>query len=193
MAPGRREGSRGACGRTGSRGGQPEDRAVPRCLPASPNAHAPRGALPCPCAVAWTPALALGGGAQGPQGARVLPFPRPCASLAHADGPPCVCGGRSEGPEKLRGHREPDEHALAPLSRWREPLKTCVVPSRSRTSRRQCRRHTLPQTDDAWPEAQRKTWEHPLSGSVCLLTTGVLIRVRPGMSYKAQERWGIRV
>src|SRR5436305_742196 len=52
------------------------------------------------------------------------------------------------------------------------------------TSRRKSRRNTLPEADDAWLEAQRKKLENPLLGRVCLLTTGVLISVRLGMTLR---------
>src|SRR5262245_28719237 len=83
--------------------------AAPR---APTNAHEPLGALPCPCAFAWTPALTPVHRAQVPDGDRVLPRPRPCASLAHTNVPPHVCVGRYEGTETLLGRREPYHSAL---------------------------------------------------------------------------------
>jgi hypothetical protein len=74
---------------------------------ASLTAHEHIGAWPCPCALAWTlpPAPLLG--AQVPQGSRVLPLTRPCASLAHSDVQPLMCVGRYEGPAMLLGRRKP--------------------------------------------------------------------------------------
>jgi hypothetical protein len=117
---------------------------------ASTNAHEPIGALPCPCAVDWMPALAPVHMVTVPEGDRVLPRPRTCAYLAHTEGQPWVCGGRDEGTEKLLGRRDPSPDALEPPPRWRSPLKKCLVPARWCTSRRQCRRHTVPVRDDAW-------------------------------------------
>ena len=78
--------------------------AAPR---ASTHAREHLGPLPRPCAFAWTPALTPVQMVTVPEGDRGLPLPRTCASLAHTDVQPCVCGGRYEGTEKFRGRREP--------------------------------------------------------------------------------------
>lgn len=74
---------------------------------ASTHAPEPRGAWPCPCACAWTPALAPGPMATVPEGDRGLPLPRTCASRAPTEVQPQVCVGRYEGPEMFLGRREP--------------------------------------------------------------------------------------
>ena len=126
---------------------------------ASTNACEPRG----PCAL--TPRVCVDACSRSvqratvPDGDRVLPLPRPAASLAHPDVPPGVGRGRDEGTERCRGRRALSAGSLSPPPRWRSPLKKGVVPSQGCTRRRQGRRNTLPETDDAWPDAQRKTVE----------------------------------
>jgi hypothetical protein len=66
----------------------------PEARMASPNALEPRGALPCPCACAWTPPLAPGQRVAVPDGCRVLPLTRTWPSLVPRDMEPLFCRGR---------------------------------------------------------------------------------------------------
>ena len=127
-------------------------------LLASTNAQEPRGSLPCPCAFAWTSALAPGHMAAVPNGCCVLPLPRTWTSLAHKDVQPVLCVGRYEGTEMFLGHRNPGHGSLSSPSRWRETRNKCVVPPHDgRASREKPRQNTLPEEDcaRAWPAEKR--------------------------------------
>jgi hypothetical protein len=106
------------------------------------------------------------------------------APVAHGRTPrvqPRLCRGRQEGTAMCRGPRAPYESALCLPSPWQEPLKTCVGQSRGRPP--QMAMQPAPVARDgrrsACPPAE-KLWHNPLQGGVCLLTKGVLIRVRRG-------------
>ena len=76
------------------------------------------------------------------------------------------------------GRRKPYAGSLQSPFRWRETLNTCVVqPYSGRASRAQPSQNTLPEDDGARIALAEKR-KNPLSGDVCLLTTGVLISVR---------------
>ena len=143
------------CSLTGARWAPPGPRALPCGLSGVDERACAQRHVALP-ALAWTPARAPVPRANVPAGARGLPRPRPCASRAPTEVPPHVCGGRYEGTEPFLGRRAPAPSSLSPPSRWRSPRKTCVGPSRWCPSRRQGRRHTLPEADDAWLEAPRK-------------------------------------
>ena len=157
------------CQREGRRGGAPaasrghEGRSlVPvryqAALLASPNAPAPRGALPCPCAFAWTPALAPGPRAQGPAGAGALPRPRTGHALVPRARQPHLCVGRDEGTALFRGRRASSASSRHSPARWRETLNTCVVQPQARCARREpSRQHTLPEDDGASTTAAKST------------------------------------
>ena len=97
------------------------------CTPtpiASPNAQEPIGTLPCPWACEWKRAPAPVLVAHVPDGARVLPLPRPCASLAQAEGLPLVGVGRYEGTETFLGRRDPELAGTA-LALAADPQYVC--------------------------------------------------------------------
>src|SRR2546425_5867973 len=82
------------------------------------------------------------------------------------------------------GRRDYPEQSLHSSSPRRENLKTCLVqpvgaPADGNEDRTRCqRRMTLSLNPSG------KNGKKPLLGVVCLLTTGVLIRVRPGPAEK---------
>lgn len=87
------------------------------------------------------------------------------------------------------GRREHTESSLQSAFIRRENLNTCVVPPRCRrTSIRKPRQDTVPRADYAGNKKAEKKPKKPLLGAVCLLTRGVLIRVRCGVPEQTPER-----
>jgi hypothetical protein len=80
--------------------------------------------------------------------------------------------------------------ALPSSRRGRRHLHTCVVqPGSVGTWTRQSRQNTRPTVDGAGTDTAEKKENNPLSGAVCLLTRGGLIRVRPASLDRHENRW----
>ena len=90
---------------------------------------------------------------------------------------PTLGRGREEGTEKVLGRSARTDHALPSAPRRREHRKTCVVQPRTVCAViRQSSPHTRPSADCARNLGGKKA-KNLLSGPVCLLTRGGLIRV----------------
>jgi hypothetical protein len=93
----------------------------------------------------------------------------------------------SAGTRGQRGFSSAED--LAKVSRyspspWRQRLHTCVVPRHALcTALVTYSQDTRPGADGADTDKARKNGKNPLLGRVCLLTRGILIRVRPGKPF----------
>jgi hypothetical protein len=108
------------------------------------------------------------------------PCPAPGTPWRMEDGQPPLGLGRDEGTPRLLGRRAGPRGARPSPPRWRSSRKPCVVPARGVcTSPWPCsqrspeRRHRQP----------KKVDQRPLTGLLCLLTTGDLIRVTPLLTH----------
>jgi hypothetical protein len=142
-----------------------------------------RSRYPAPCALAWTSALAPIVRGACPHGPRVLPLPRTCLSLdnACALSPICDEAGRRErihcsvadrAQTRLCTRRPGGEGTSRRV--WCSPLRSALSYG-----------HEVRTRDPLLPTPgvpRRKKTKNLLSGAVCLLTRGGLIRVRAATS-----------
>src|SRR5262249_2681570 len=95
---------------------------------------------------------------------------------------PSLCIGRYEGTESLRGRRGyPQRCAAITTQVVTAPQDVCGAARCVGTCARKSRQNTRPTVDCARPWKAENNENNPLTGVVCLLTKGVLIRVRLGM------------
>jgi hypothetical protein len=159
------------------------------CSPASWPATGRRGLVSrrLPRGVA-TRCGVLSDGAGRPRRAWAAPPPRPTRTGAcKTRRPPDAEDGRRAQTYGAVAEQHPKGARHAPC-RWRLHLQTCgVPPCAADTCPRQCSPDTRPTADGAGPSTAEITANPPLSGAVCRLTPGALIRVRPCTSLQTLE------
>jgi hypothetical protein len=152
------------------------------CAPGTgsrPAAPMPASRSPAPGPREGPSALAPGSsGARRHRPAGAAPPPRRPRTGPRLRGEPPRCRGREAGTEQCRGRRALPAPSLPSSRSRREPLKQCWGPSRSVAPVPRPQVSTRPRLSTAPGPGQRKTSNKPLAGGGCLLTTGVLIRVR---------------
>src|SRR5262249_2030068 len=126
------------------------------------------------------------------------PSPAPDPKGRATEAQPSLCIGRYAGTESLRGRRGyPQRCAAITTQVVTAPQDVCGAARCVGTCARKSRQNTRPTVDCARPWKAENNENNPLTGVVCLLTKGVLIRVRRGFSldFGAQRRvvpyaWG---
>ena len=106
------------------------------------------------------------------------PSPEPAPKGRATEAQPSLCIGRYEGTESLRGRRGyPQRCAAITTQVVTAPQDVCGAARCVGTCARKSRQNTRPTVDCARPWKAENNENNPLTGVVCLLTKGVLIRV----------------
>jgi hypothetical protein len=139
----------------------------------------PRPWIPEPCALIGHPLWLLNVRRPVAQGSVCCPAPEPRTNGRVNTTQPALCIGRYAGTALVLGRRGSHQWCSAiAMKVATEPPYVCGAATLVGTWARKSRQDTRPFATCAGTTKAEKKRENPLSGVVCLLTTGDLIRVR---------------